>query len=65
VGFTSDQQLNDYVRGLLDERRMAAAVGKQDQVDEINAELKRIGAAAETPRQAATKRNATKKKQTR
>ena len=56
MAFRSDQELRDYARGLIDERKMAAARGDDAQVAAVTAELRRIGAEAETPRQAATKR---------
>lgn len=49
------QQKEEYIRALLSEREGAERYGKTDTVEQIDEELRKVGHAARTPHQRATK----------
>lgn len=54
----SKERIAGYVAALLEERRAYLARGDQDGVEQVDAELKRVGAKGEPPAKRATKREA-------
>ena len=57
---TTEEQIKQYIRGLLDERRGYVARGDDARVAGVDAELKRVGYEAKAPAKRAEKRPATK-----
>jgi uncharacterized small protein (DUF1192 family) len=52
------EQKQSYIAGLVEERRGYVVRGLDDKVAAVDAELRRLGAKAETPAKRATKRKA-------
>lgn len=52
----TDEQKAQYIGALLEERSMAAARGDEGRVNDVDAELHRLGAAAQTPAKRAARR---------
>lgn len=50
------EQRENYIKGLIEERRGYVLHGTEDQVAAVDAELKRVGASAEVPAKRAAKR---------
>ena len=57
----SDERLQDYITALLRERDGYERANNKTGVDEVNAELTRVGATSEVPAKRAAKRPASQK----